>query len=135
MTHARSAGLYTMLSLSLFSFYFSFNNQVLVNRRSLVRSSARPIFFPRIDDSHCDSIHSSLTTVRCFYHGYVGKQQVAWKEYCAEYWLKDLQESMDRCTCSREVTEILLKTALTLSQTTNFRLFQTERSCRRQFQI
>ena len=26
------------------------------NRRSLVRSPARPIFFPRIDDSHCDWI-------------------------------------------------------------------------------
>ena len=35
----------------------------LENRRSLVRSTARPIFFPRIDDSHCDRIHSSLTAV------------------------------------------------------------------------
>ena len=26
-------------------------------------SPARPIFFPRIDDSHCDRIHSSLTAV------------------------------------------------------------------------
>ena len=30
--------------------------------RSLFRSSARPIFFQRIDDSHCDRIHSSLTS-------------------------------------------------------------------------
>ena len=63
---------------------------------------ARPIFFPRTDDSHCDRIHSSLTAVRCFDNGYVGKQPVAWKEYR----LKDFQESMDRCTDRRDVTEI-----------------------------
>ena len=28
---------------------------------------------------------SLVTTVRCFYNGYVGKQPVAWKEYCTEY--------------------------------------------------
>ena len=48
-------------------------------------SSLPKFFFPRIDDSHCDRIHSSLTTVRCFDNGYVGKQPVAWKEYCVEY--------------------------------------------------
>ena len=32
-------------------------------------------------------------------------------------------------------TCILMKSHLTLSQTTNFRLFQTDRVCRRQFQI
>ena len=63
--------------------------------RSLVRSPARPIFFLRIDDSHCDRIHSSLTAVCCFNNGYLGKQPVAWKEYCAEYWLKELPESID----------------------------------------
>ena len=30
----------------------------------------------------------------------VGKQTVAWKEYCVEYWLKELQES---------ITEMMLK--------------------------
>ena len=65
-----------------------------------------------IDDSYYDRIHSSLTTVHCFNNRYVGKQPVAWKEYCAEYWLKDLQESMDRCTGHRYITEILFKTAL-----------------------
>ena len=25
-----------------------------------------------------------------FENGYVGKQPVAWKEYCEEYWLKEL---------------------------------------------
>ena len=61
----------------------------------LVRFQARPIFLTRIDDSHCDRIHFYLTAVRCFDNGYVGKQPVAWKEYCVEYWLKELQESMD----------------------------------------
>ena len=26
-----------------------------------------------------------LATAKCFNNGYVGKQPVAWKEYCAEY--------------------------------------------------
>jgi hypothetical protein len=63
-----------------------------------------------IDDRHCDRIHSSLTVVCCLDSGYVGKQPVARKEYCVGYWLKDLQESMDRCTGSHDKTEILLKT-------------------------
>ena len=58
---------------------------------------------PRIDVSHCDRIYSSLTTVRCFDNDSVGKQAVAWKEYCAEYWLNGLQKSMDRCTGSCNV--------------------------------
>ena len=33
---------------------------------------------------------------------------VAWKEYCAEYRLKELQESMDRFTGHCDITEILL---------------------------
>ena len=37
------------------------------NRRSLIRS----IFFPKIDDSHYDRIHSSLTDAHCFANGYV----------------------------------------------------------------
>ena len=31
---------------------------------------------------------SILSAVHCFDNGYVGKEPVAWKEYCAEYWLK-----------------------------------------------
>ena len=72
-----------------------------------------------IDDSHCGRIHSSLTAVCCFDNGYVGKQPVAWKEYCEEYWLKELQESMDRHTGHQDVTEILLKTALNIIQSIN----------------
>ena len=66
-------------------------------------------FFKRNDDSHCDRIYCSLTAVHCFPKGYIGKQPVAWKEYCAEYWLKILQESMDRCTGRCNINEILLK--------------------------
>ena len=47
---------------------------------------ARPISCPRIDDSHCNRIHSSLTAVHCFDNGYVGRQPVTWKEYSVEYW-------------------------------------------------
>ena len=43
----------------------------------------------------------------CFDNGYVGNQPVAWEEYCAEYWLKELQKSMDRCTDHCNITEIL----------------------------
>ena len=66
------------------------------------------IFFPRIDDSHCDRIRSSLIAVHCFDNGYgVGKQPVAWKNYCAEYWLKKFQESMDRCSGRGDKIEII----------------------------
>ena len=41
----------------------------LENRRLLIRSPDRPIFFPSIDDSH-----SSLTAVYCLDNGYVRKQ-------------------------------------------------------------
>ena len=54
--------------------------------------------------------------VRCFGNGYVGKQLVAWKEYCAEYWFKELQESMDRCTGHHDITQILLKMSLNTMQ-------------------
>ena len=44
------------------------------------------LFFARINDSQCDRICSSLTDVICLNDGYVGKQPVARKEYCKEYW-------------------------------------------------
>ena len=72
-------------------------------------SRACEIFFPGIDDSHSDWIHSS--PVHRFNNGYVGRQPMTWKEYCREYWLKEHQKSMARCTCRRNITEILLKTA------------------------
>ena len=50
-----------------------------------------------------------LLTVHCFNNGYVGKQPVAWKEYCTQYWLKELQESMGRYTGQPDITEIMFK--------------------------
>ena len=73
---------------------------------------ARPIFSPRINDSHCNTIQSSLTTVQCFDDGYEEKQPMAWKEYDAEYWLKELQKSIDECTGRRDIIEITLKRIL-----------------------
>ena len=64
-------------------------------------------------------IHSSLSAVRSFGSGYVEKQPVAWKKYCAEYWSKELKESMDRCTGHRDMTGKLLKTALSTIQSIN----------------
>ena len=67
-------------------------------------------FDPRLDQcSFRGWMIVIVTAVHCFDNGYVGKQPVAWKEYRAEYWLKELQESMDRCTGSLDVIEILLK--------------------------
>ena len=85
-------------------------------------------FDVRIDDSQCGRIHSSLTTVHCFDNGYVGKQPLAWKEYCVQYWLKELQEIIDRCTGHHDVTEILLKMALNTIQVINHLSFD-EISC------
>ena len=76
-------------------------------------------FFLKVDDNHCKWIHSSLTVVCCFNNGYVGKQQVVWKEYCAAYWLKKLQKSMDKCSGHHAITEMLLKTALNTIQSIN----------------
>ena len=72
-------------------------------------------------------IHSSLTAVRCLDNGYVGKQPVAWKEYCAEYWLKERQESMDRCNGLYNITETL-KTASHSIQSVNQSRIQTDLS-------
>ena len=47
-----------------------------------------------------------------FDHGYVGKQQVAWKEYCAENWLKELLTSMGRSTGWHDITDKMLKTTV-----------------------
>ena len=43
------------------------------------------------DDSHRERIDSFLShCVHCFDNCYVGKQSVAYKEYCAQCWLKEL---------------------------------------------
>ena len=78
--------------------------QDLKTRCHWFEPQAWPTFSPRIDDSHCDRIHSFLTAVHCFDDDYVG-QPVAWKEYCAKYWLKELQGSMNMRTGRRDITE------------------------------
>ena len=42
-------------------------------------------FFPKIDDSHCDLIHTCLTADKFFDDGYVAKLPAIWKEYSVEY--------------------------------------------------
>ena len=69
-------------------------------------------FFSRIDDSHCDKIHSSLTAVHCLVYVYVEKHAVAWKEYYAYYWHREIKKSMDRCNSHCDIIEIILKTTL-----------------------
>ena len=61
--------------------YLSQFHTGLENRKLLVRFPARQIFVSRINDSHCDMVHSSLTVVHVFDYCYVRKQPVAWKEY------------------------------------------------------
>ena len=68
----------------------------------------------RIDSGQ--PVWSSLTAVLGFDKGYVGMQPVASKQYFAKYWLKELQESMDKCTCHQGKTEIPLKMALKTMQ-------------------
>ena len=65
-----------------------------------------------IDDSRSDRIHFFLTAVYCFSGDYVGNQPLAWKEYCADYSLKELRERINRCTGRRDITEMTLQTAL-----------------------
>ena len=103
-----------------YSAFGSVQDPVLENRMSLVRCPARPIFLPKTDDSLWGRIHSSLAAVHCFDNGNVGKQPVAWKEYCAEYGLRELQECMGSGTGRRNITEILFKTALNTIQSINY---------------
>ena len=99
---------------------------VVENRRLLVQSLAWLIFFPRINDVietrfiPFSPLSIVLTMVMWESNGYVRKQPVALKEYCAEYWLKELQESMDRYTGCHDITEIPLKTVLNTTQSINY---------------
>ena len=53
------------------------------------------------------------------FFGFVGKQSLAWKERCAEYWLKEFLESIDRCTGCCDIAEITLKVVLNIIQSIN----------------
>ena len=57
--------------------------------------------------------------LKSFHDGYVRKQSVAWEEQYEEHWLKELQKSMDMCTKCCNITEIMLKTELNTTQSSN----------------
>ena len=78
-----------------------------------------PSPFPPSPTAQSVVLHTWEQEVHCFDNGYVGKQPLAWKEYCAEYWLKELQDSMNSGTSHRNLTEMLLKTALNTMQSIN----------------
>ena len=59
-------------------------------------------------NQHC------LRSLQCFQKP--SSPVVAWKEYCAEHWFKELQESMDMYPGLCDITEILLKIALNTMQ-------------------
>ena len=104
---------------------FVFFNHVRITKSALstTEHSLRGQYsFRGLKTVNCDRVHSSLTAVHCFDNDYVGKQLVARKEYCAKNWIKELQESMDRCTGRRDETEILLKNGVkhhTINQSIN----------------
>ena len=75
--------------LALLTLTYRIREQVVAGS---ISGSARPIFFPRTDDSRCDMIPFSLIAVHYFDIGNDGKLPVARKEYFEEYWLKELQE-------------------------------------------
>ena len=70
---------------------------------SLARSPAWPI--PRID-IHCDRIHFSPLFCR--------KAVSGLDTILCEYWLKELQESMNGCNSHRDLREVMLKMALNM---------------------
>ena len=69
-----------------------------------------PDYFPTNADSHCDRIHSSLTADHGFAVVHVRKQQM-WS-----FGRKELEENMNVCTGIRDITDVMLKTALSKNQ-------------------
>ena len=112
------------LFIRLQFFYFSKLKAVADDKINVIQHEvpvsfqARPIFFLRIDDSHSYRIHSSLTDVRCFDNG-CGEAASGLERTLCRVLVKELLESMDRCSGLRDITEILLKTALNTIQLIN----------------
>ena len=107
----------------------------LENRKSLVRSQFRHYSLRRLLTAIGIGFVplSQLSIVSIM----VMKESSQWlgKNIMRGTGKKELQESLDSYTGLCDVTEIVFKTALTHYLMTNFRLFQTERLCRRQFEI
>ena len=74
---------------------------------------ARPTFFSTFDKSHYDNRHSSFTNGITVY---VEKRPVAWKVCCVDYWCEKARKHMSEWTCHRNMTEKLLKMALSSNQ-------------------
>ena len=53
-----------------------------------------------------------LTPDHCFNNSCVGKQPVAWKEYCVEYFYRRPKQSKGRQIGRHNITEIILIAAL-----------------------
>ena len=52
---------------------------------------------------------------------------MALKEYCGEFWLKELQDNMNRCTGHSDITEIFLKMALNTIQSIKLKAFSGDK--------
>ena len=70
-------------------------------------------FIPTFDKSRCDKRHSFFTNGLIVY---VVKKPVAWKVCCVVYWCEKARKYMSRWTGRRDLTEIMLKTALKLNK-------------------
>ena len=99
------------------SFFIVFQHFYCAHRLSLV--FRRPIFA----NIYCFILY--IRAIHCAQRLSL-VQPVACKEYCAEYWLKEHQESMDRYSGPRNITEILLKTALNTIQSSFIHVWSLE---------
>ena len=65
--------------------------------------SGLPSFFSRLDNGHCDSIHSTLTADHCFDNIFLGKQPVAWKNIVRSTGTKEAQGKHGWCIVRRDI--------------------------------
>ena len=89
---------------------------------------ARPIFFLRTYDSHCNRINSSINNVHCFNDSYVGKKANGMEKYCGEYWLKELRKAQTGALAaaiseSKESTRLLALTRKNLVRASGLSFF------------
>ena len=80
---------------------------------NLIRSHGYPILLQKKYAAEDSTL--SQTCVICLPLGqvYVEKQPVAWEDCCVEYWCEKTRKCISRWTGRRDITEKLLKTALT----------------------
>ena len=86
-------------------------------------SLAGPIFYPRINNTHGDRIHSYLSPVSIV-SSMVMLESIQWLgKNIVHRWLKELQERVNWCTGGCDMTEITLKVALDTIQSINQSFF------------